>query len=378
MRYLAFDIECCDGKHICEFGYVITDEKFNIIKKAVITINPESEFNLVGRPGGRDLYLSFSEEQYYNSPIFTTYYDDIKNLLEHPEQIVVGHAVGNDADFLRTACKRYNLSPINFQFFDSQKAYSEYTNIKKRVSLENAENEMSLEKPERLHKSDDDALLSLRLVQAMCQNLEINLTQLMDLCPTACGSSRNYKIRYTGDSLNEMLLALENNPESLSNGKKEKCIKKFNESINPEGEIIKSKLNGKKYCFGRRFEMENIKIALMLMQLLKNHNCSYNTKISDNELYIATDTELSTPQEPHTRFTMALEKYNAGEKMEILTFQDLYKLLNITEDEVRKMHIPIVEEKNKHKRSPKTYSTGKIDNTIGAILRAKGIVLTEI
>ena len=119
MRYLAFDIECCDGKHICEFGYVVTDEKFNIIKKSVITINPESKFNLVGRPGSRDLCLSFSQEQYYNSPIFTTYYDDIKNLLEYPEQIVVGHAVGNDADFLRTACKRYNLSPINFQFFDS-------------------------------------------------------------------------------------------------------------------------------------------------------------------------------------------------------------------------------------------------------------------
>lgn len=29
MRYLAFDIECCDGKHICEFGYVITKDKFN-------------------------------------------------------------------------------------------------------------------------------------------------------------------------------------------------------------------------------------------------------------------------------------------------------------------------------------------------------------
>lgn len=378
MRYLAFDIECCDGKHICEFGYVITDEKFNIIKKSVITINPESEFKLVGRPGGRDLYLFFSEEQYYNSPIFTTYYDDIKNLLEYPEQIVVGHAVGNDADFLRTACKRYNLSPINFQFFDSQKAYSEYSNIQKSVSLENAENEMSLEKPERLHKSDDDALLSLRLVQAMCQHLEIDLAQLMDLCPTACGSSKNHMIRYTGDSLKEMLLALENNPESLSNGKKEKCIKRFNESISPEGAIIKSRLNGKKYCFGRRFEMENIKLALILMQLLKNHDCSYNTKISDNELYIATDAELSTPQEPHTRFTMALEKYNAGEKIEILTFQDLYKLLNITEDEVRKMHIPIVEEKSRHKRLPKTYSTGKIDNTIGAILRSKGIDLTEI
>ena len=378
MRYLAFDIECCDGKHICEFGYVITDEKFNIIKKSVITINPESKFNLVGRPGSRDLCLSFSQEQYYNSPIFTTYYDDIKNLLEYPEQIVVGHAVGNDADFLRTACKRYNLSPINFKFFDSQKAYSEYANIKKRVSLENAENEMSLEKPERLHKSDDDALLSLRLVQAICQNLEINLSQLMDLCPTACGSSRNHMIRYTGDSLKEMLLALENNSESLSNGKKEKCIKKFNESIGQEGEIINSRLNGKKYCFSRSFEMENIKLALILMQLMKNHDCSYNTKVTDNELYIATDTELSTPPEPHTRFIMALEKYNAGEEIEILTFQDLYKLLNVTEDEVRKMRIPVVEEKNKHKRPSKTYSSGKIDNTIGAIMRAKGIDLAEI
>lgn len=378
MRYLAFDIECCDGKHICEFGYVITDEKFNIIKKSVITINPESEFNLVGRPGGRDLYLSFSEEQYYNSPIFTAYYDVIKNLLEYSEQIVVGHAVGNDADFLRTACKRYDLSPINFQFFDSQKAYSEYTNIKKSVSLENAENEMSLEKPERLHKSDDDALLSLRLVQSMCQNLEINLTQLMDLSPTACGSSRNHMIRYTGDSLKEMLLALENNSESLSNGKKEKCIKKFNESISPEGEIIKSRLNGKKYCFSRSFEMEDIKLALILMQLMKNHDCSYNTKVTDNELYIATDTELSTHPEPHTRFIMALEKYNAREKIEILTFQDLYKLLNVTEDEVRKMRIPIVEEKKMRKKCTRTYSTGKIGNTIGAILRTKGIDIAKI
>lgn len=68
---------------------------------------------------------------------------------------------------------------------------------------------MSLEKPERLHKSDDDALLSLRLVQAMCQNLDINLMQLMDLCPAAFGSSRNHMIRYTGDSLKEMLLARE-------------------------------------------------------------------------------------------------------------------------------------------------------------------------
>ena len=37
MRYLSFDIECCDGRSICEFGYVITDESFNIIEKDCFT-----------------------------------------------------------------------------------------------------------------------------------------------------------------------------------------------------------------------------------------------------------------------------------------------------------------------------------------------------
>ena len=28
MNYLYFDIECCDGNHMCSFGYVITNENF--------------------------------------------------------------------------------------------------------------------------------------------------------------------------------------------------------------------------------------------------------------------------------------------------------------------------------------------------------------
>ena len=36
MRYLFFDIECCNGRNICEFGYVITDDKFNILEKKIL------------------------------------------------------------------------------------------------------------------------------------------------------------------------------------------------------------------------------------------------------------------------------------------------------------------------------------------------------
>ena len=53
MDLLFFDIECCDGRHICEFGYVLTDLSFNVIEQDVITINPEMPFELSGRPNPR-------------------------------------------------------------------------------------------------------------------------------------------------------------------------------------------------------------------------------------------------------------------------------------------------------------------------------------
>ena len=73
MKYLIFDIECCDGKHICEFGYVLIDEDFNVLERDCITINPEHKFKLAGREKESDISLAFSEEVYYNSPKFDFY-----------------------------------------------------------------------------------------------------------------------------------------------------------------------------------------------------------------------------------------------------------------------------------------------------------------
>ena len=109
MDLLFFDIECCDGRHICEFGYVLTDMSFNVIEQGVITINPEMPFELSGRPNQRDIELFFSDAKYYMSPVFPEYYERIKGLIEAPERIVMGHAIGNDAKFLRTACEIFRV-----------------------------------------------------------------------------------------------------------------------------------------------------------------------------------------------------------------------------------------------------------------------------
>ena len=48
MNYLVFDIECCDGRHICEFGYVLADAAFRVLERGVMTIAPEKPFDLGG------------------------------------------------------------------------------------------------------------------------------------------------------------------------------------------------------------------------------------------------------------------------------------------------------------------------------------------
>ena len=80
---------------------------------------------------------------------------------------------------------------------------------------------------EELDKSDDDAKLTMELVQSVCRQLEVTLPELMELCPTACGKSEKFNYQYTGSNFKEMLEIIEKNPNLLSSNKKEQCLNKF-------------------------------------------------------------------------------------------------------------------------------------------------------
>lgn len=376
MRYLAFDIECCDGVHICEFGYVITDTQFNVLEKEVFVINPEKKFNLTGRPDQDDLKLFFSENTYYAGEIFPFYYERIKALLQEKDQIVVGHAVSNDAGFLRTACRHYKLAPINFSFFDSQKVYREFKNEKASISLENAGEELHLEKPAYLHKSDDDALLTLQMMKKMCESLSVSLSELQEMCPTANGSSYNFNIRYTGSSLPEMLESLSKNINSLSNRSKQRCVMQFAEKVEPRGAIISSELSGCQLCFNSAFEVQHIKEALVLIQLMSDCACRYCTKVSENDYYVLTDEELALTEIPeHTRYYAA--KFGSNGRCKVITFVDLYKMLSKTEQEVKNEPWPRIGS-SKLPQDKKSFTPKSTGNTIGDQLKAQGIDITKL
>ena len=215
-------------------------------------------------------------------------------------------------------------------------------------------------------------MLTLRMMQKMCELLSVTMFELQTLCPTANGSSYNYNIRYAGSSLPEMLEALSKNINSLSNNRKSRCLMQFADKVEARGPIISSQLSGCKLCFSSAFEKDHIKDALVLIQLLADHWCRYNTKVSENDYYVATKEELDLIDIPeHTRYYSAL--HNAKTGCKVISFDELYKMLLVNEQAVKDAPWPKIEKKEDTGRI--VYSSEMTVSTIGDQLKAKGIDL---
>lgn len=177
MNYLFFDIECCDGIHICSFGFVVVDKNFNIIKKSDVIINPEKAFKL-GKAGEEaKLTLSYPQETFLKQKNFSHFYEYIKSLLL--ENVVFGHSVKSDVGFVNIACARYRLKRLKYTAYDTQKMYKELKGDKDIKSLGKIVSELQINvKKLEFHKSCDDAEFSMNVAKKIC---EINNCSLDDL-----------------------------------------------------------------------------------------------------------------------------------------------------------------------------------------------------
>ena len=132
MSLVFFDIECAsvhkNCAKICAFGYVVCDEKFNILEKEDILINPRGRFELTDRKGEKGIVLPYEYDEFKKQPPFTHVYKRIRKLLESPENRVFGHAVLNDVKYLNLETKRFKLPSFRFRFGDSQLLYMSMKN----------------------------------------------------------------------------------------------------------------------------------------------------------------------------------------------------------------------------------------------------------
>ena len=184
MKYIFFDTELVDGRFkICEFGYVICDEVFNIIEKNNILINPKGKIELSTRTG-KEIHLTYTEEEYKKHKKFCWHYNEIKELLTSKDNIILGYSVDNDVRYLFRDCGRYNVPLFNFKVYDVQKIFDKFiNNDKKQIGLIKAKELLGIKDDNIVdHKADDDSLSTLEVLKKISFNLKLSLPELLELC----------------------------------------------------------------------------------------------------------------------------------------------------------------------------------------------------
>ena len=216
MKYLFFDLECSNcyggiGK-VCEFGAVLTDENFNVIKSYDIPMNPGNGRNYKFDKGifkrDPEFGYAYDYEYYWSQPEFPKFYLQIKRLMEDDDIKVFGYAVYNDINYLNSACNRYNLDQIQYVAYDVQKIKMLYSNIKQeKRGLKGAfielcgGNELVHIQP---HLSRDDAKMTMMILKEICNRTGYSPMEICELWEESKFSSVDRKIKkVSGSSTNK-------------------------------------------------------------------------------------------------------------------------------------------------------------------------------
>ena len=324
MSYLCFDIECCDGQHICEFGYVITDENLAVQKKGILLINPKEKFRLTGRRDGRDISLHFEEEQYNAAEEFDRHYDKISRLIKHRPQTIIGFSCKNDKKYLKRACQRYDKEEIKYFAIDLQ-VYVKRLWRGGRISLEALDDELKVVRDDCLiHKSDDDAEITMRCMRALCERERCSIDELIKKC--------------NKDDFGFFLDDIVDAPQRVSKNERRQGLAVFLERVKPTTKSENAWVAGKKFCLSKIYEQNRTKDCMVLIQMLIDAGGRYVQKVSECDFYV-TCAEDSEDDKKNRRYSAAL-RYMATGDLEAVRYDEILRRLGITDDELIFMKLP--------------------------------------
>ncbi len=368
MKYLFFDIECSDGAHICEFGYVLCDENFCIEEKKCLCMNPDAPFCL-RRPGDKndEIKLFFTEDEYRRQPLFTRFYEEIKSLITAPETKVLGYALHNDAGFIKNACERYDLMPIDFVFYDVQKMFSEKfcEGEKNPYSLEKALDKVGVDRL-NLHKSDDDAEMTMKLLQKMCISLGTDIEETISQCSTCVGRSENFVIEYLTESLPFILETADSDETKLSKSCKARVLRRLLAALTSERKAKDNPLKGKSVCFGMNIEENDFRSTLILVRMIYRQGGSYVLKSSKCDFFVRSAENVRCP-----RYESVKRSGRIGKKTTVLSFEDFLTMLGLTREDLDALPLPPESDFDRYEKKIRSYQSGSSTIKIGDILQGR-------
>lgn len=287
MKYLFFDIECSNcfngvGK-MCEYGYVLTDDNFRIMKTGDIPMSPgkgrEFRFYLKGRKNEKDLELAYEYNYYFSQPEFPTFYNQIKRLMEDSDTICFAYSMNNDILHLYNACKRYKLEQLNYKCYDVQKLVAAYLEKRGQMSLHKAC--LSIVGPNscvRLqeHLSRDDAEMERLIFEAICILTKMDSKTLLEQSQFAGTNSIEYI-------------------EHVEERGKRKRLKTaghelYNSLAVPDEELDKPEKLGRRYNISGKLkaDLSALKVTINLIQHKNGMLCN---RIGKSDFFIAYNDE---------------------------------------------------------------------------------------
>ena len=299
---------------MCSFGYVITDEEFNVLKKEDIVMNPASRFYLRRKEGRPEIELAYSEEYFRAQPKFDKFYDKIRDMLEDPDQIVMGHSILNDVKHLAYQCKRYKLPCINYRFGDSQLVYKKLVQngTGGQVGLARICEEFGIE-PEHLHRSDDDAWATMEFMRIICSQRHVSLYRLLSDNPECTGEINDFEITMNGVSVTRSKRFLQRMLEEY--------IKTLRSAEGGE-------LAGKRFCMSRKFERDNADLCGYFAKKCFELGGKYTRNAMRCNVLVSADGE------PCTREKAILADAKMKQRVRIISLDEFKSILHIAEEDM--------------------------------------------
>lgn len=392
MKYLFFDIECANcfngtGK-ICEFGYVLTDEQFNVLDKKIFLINPRDNFD---RYVVKNL-LAYDVNVYRQSLDYKHYFKRIEQLFTDKDIMILGHTVDADIKYLNDEAVRYKLSFFDCKFYDAKYMYNTYSGTPdKSVGVSKICTELGIDSPVHEHRSVDDAYATMLIVKEICRRLEVDVHALIEQCDDCRGETKDGEIktvvteraRKKREELEKMYGApIQNN---FIKGDNKTAFLQFLDGVKPLGEIRNNELTDKRLSISLNYEYGHYKQMLSIVQLLANCGCTYCLKASGADYFVTYQLiDADGNEKSCSRQKYVAEAIEHGATIKILSFDELLHMLGVTMEDIEKMPYPnmscfVRKQNDKSKiqgKSKAVYSSSHSQNTLGDLLKAQGVDLS--
>lgn len=167
MNYLFFDIETIIAEsinpRIVSFGYVLTDERFNVITDEDIFINPQEKTETINN-------WQWKQDATKDKEGFKAFYHKIKGLLTADDTVIVGHGTGSDVRYLFDECDRFHFEPIDFDYLDTKTIADLLLDADMPKNLKGLHDGLCENRGEYTwHRSLDDARMTKEVFEALSE-----------------------------------------------------------------------------------------------------------------------------------------------------------------------------------------------------------------